>query len=340
MLKVVPDNVNIGFIAHKNKIFAISLFIVVGSILLFFTRGLNYGIDFKGGYVIEVRFPTSPVLPELRKKLSENYDGEVSLQQFGSSDRDLVIKLEKIDKKTEENTAKAATSAKLSENTGPSSSIDAEENVQIINKVKATLGSGVVYRKVETIGPTVGAELVKNAMKSVIFAILAIIVYIAFRFEWQFAVCGLIALAQDCIGLVGAFSLFNLEFKATAIEAILTTASYSINDSIVIFDRIRENIRRYRKMSMPDLVNKSINETLSRTVLTAGSTLLGVLALCLFGGSVILSFSLPILIGISLGTFSSIALSAPLLLLFKIDRVRMENKGPKNNRIRAVQNEQ
>jgi preprotein translocase subunit SecF len=296
MIKLIPENVNINFIGHRNKIFVLSLFIVISSIVLFLVRGLNFGIDFKGGYVIEVRFPVAQELETLRQNLSHNYAGDFALQQLGSDGQDIVIKLQR-----------ATESEELS-------------NVEIISKVKTILGEDVVYRRVETIGPTVGDELVRNAIKAVVFSLLAIAVYIAFRFEWQFAVCGLIALAQDCIGVVGAYALFRMEFNATAIVAILTTASYSVNDSIVIFDRIRENIKRYRKMPLPELINKSINETLSRTVLTAGTTLLAVLALCLFGGEVISSFSTPIFIGISLGTFSSIALSAPLLLLFKLNR--------------------
>ncbi|GHS92211.1 hypothetical protein AGMMS49949_03970 [Alphaproteobacteria bacterium] len=310
MIKLIPDNVNINFVGHKNKIFIVSLSIILGSLFLFFSKSLNYGLDFKGGYVVEAQFPTPPDLSLLREKLAKAYPGEISLQKYGTKGKDLKIKLERIEE-TENSAAMG----------------DEAEHVVVINKIKAVLGEGVTYRKVETIGPNIGKELVNNAIKAVIFSLLAIAIYIALRFEWQFALCGLIALAQDCIGLVGAYALLWLEFNGTAIVAILTTASYSINDSIVIFDRIRENLKRYRKMPMLELINKSINETLSRTVLTAGTTLLAVFALCLFGGEVIASFSIPIFIGIALGTFSSIALSAPLLLFFKIDREKMANKG-------------
>jgi preprotein translocase SecF subunit len=309
MIKLIPDNVNINFIGHKNKIFVTSLLIVTFSILFVLIAGLNYGIDFKGGYVVEARFPAVQGLDDLRQKLSANSFGDFSLQQLGKDGRDIVIKLQNEDTIPTENVQASAPNEEGQSSTN-----------QVIEHVKAVLGEGVVYRRIETIGPTVGAELINNAIKAVVLSILAIAIYIAVRFEWQFAVCGMIALAQDCIGVVGAYSFLKMEFNASAIVAILTTASYSINDSIVIFDRIRENIKRYRKMPFPELVNKSINETLSRTVLTAGTTLLAVLALCLFGGEVIAAFSLPIFIGISLGTFSSIALSAPLLLLFKLDR--------------------
>lgn len=322
MIKLIPNDVNINFIGHKNIIFSFSLFIIIGSLILFFFQGLNYGIDFKGGYIVEARFPNPPNLSHLRQNLSEHYS-DISLQQFGADGRDLVIKLEKTHSK---DVKQETVSDQISEK---------NEHVLVINKIKSLLGEGITYRKVETIGPTVGKELVNNAIKAVILSILAIAIYIAFRFEWQFAICGMMALVQDCLGLVGAYALFKMEFNATAIVAILTTASYSINDSIVIFDRIRENIKRYRKMPMPELINKSINETLSRTVLTAGTTLLAVLALCLCGGEVIASFSLPILIGIAFGTFSSIALAAPLLLFFKLDREKMAEKG--HYKITAVQ---
>lgn len=311
-IKLVPDHVNINFVKFKNIAFAISATIILGAIALFFGKGLNYGIDFTGGYVIEARFDAAPNLGDLRQKLTEHYGG-ILLQQIGSDGRDLVIKLER--------------KGDVVEATEVSEQSEAEEHAAVVNEIKSVLGEGVTYRRVETIGPTVGKELVSNAIKAVLFAILGIALYVAIRFEWQFAICGMLALAQDCLGLIGAYVLFEMEFNATAIVAVLTTASYSINDSIVIFDRIRENIRRYRKLSMPELVNRSINETLSRTVLTAGTTLLAILALCLCGGEVIASFSLPIFIGIALGTFSSIALAAPLLLFFKLDREKMENKG-------------
>ncbi|MDR1598135.1 MAG: protein translocase subunit SecF [Holosporales bacterium] len=367
MIKLIPDNVNINFIGYRQYIFIVSALIIVASVLFACTKGLNYGIDFKGGYVVEARFPEVQDLEVLRQKLSAHYPGDFSLQQVGADGHDVVIKLEMLDADatkeqvsagaagnagavtdagaiaganagtgTEANAAteaiagaqtnaQAATNANISNAQQNSTESDATKasHAQVIEKIKSAIGEGVTYRRIETIGPTVGSELVSNAIKAIVFSIIAIAIYIAFRFEWQFAICGLIALAQDCIGLVGAYSIWGMEFNATAIVAILTTASYSINDSIVIFDRIRENIKRYKKMDMPELINRSINETLSRTVLTAGSTLLAVLALCLFGGEVISTFSLPIFIGISLGTFSSIALSAPLLLLFKIDREKI-----------------
>jgi preprotein translocase SecF subunit len=329
MVKLIPDNVNIDFIKYRQLVYGVSALIVLVSLLLFFTKGLNYGIDFRGGYAIEAQCPAPPNLTDLRKQLEKAYAGNISLQQMGANKQNLLIKLEQSKKKATTSSAASTSPAR------PPGLLDAvtaqdqesQEHVAVINKIKAVLGEGVTYRKVETIGPTVGEELIKNAIKAIVWALLAIAVYVALRFEWQFAVCGVIALAQDCLGLLGAFCLFRFEFNATAIVAVLTTASYSINDSIVIFDRIRENLKRHQKMPIHELINLSINETLSRTILTAGTTLLAILALCLFGGSVIASFSVPIFIGISLGTFSSIALSAPLLLFFKLNREKMADKG-------------
>ncbi|MDR0631099.1 MAG: protein translocase subunit SecF [Holosporales bacterium] len=316
MIKIIPDNVNINFIGQKNKVFILSFIVILVSMLSVLVTGLNYGIDFKGGYVVEARFPVEQSLENLRQKFAASSFGDFSLQQLGKDGRDIVMKLQSTDTDTDAIADQPEDQAGQTDSTEGNSR---SEN-KVIEQVKAVLGEGVVYRRIETIGPTVGAELIHNAIIAVVLSILAIAIYIAIRFEWQFAVCGMIALAQDCIGVVGAYSLLKMEFNASAIVAILTTASYSVNDSIVIFDRIRENIKRHRKMPMPELINRSINETLSRTVLTAGSTLLAVLALCLFGGEVISAFSTPIFIGISLGTFSSIALSAPLLLLFNLDR--------------------
>lgn len=270
--------------------FAIILIITcLGSV---FFKGLHYGIDFQGGYIFEVKMPTTqPNIQELREKLGALDLGDVAIQQFGASD-ELSIKLEKSD--------------------------DGEQQAIAVQKIKDTLGKGVVYKKVETVGPKVGAELVSNAIKAVTFALLAMICYIAIRFEWQFGICAIAALVHDCAIIFGMFSIFPMEFNEMSITAILLTASYSINDTVVIFDRIRENLKRYKSMSIKDLINKSLNETLSRTTLTATTTLLAVLALYIFGGKMIAMFSLPILIGIVVGTFSSIFIASPLLMFLNL----------------------
>jgi preprotein translocase subunit SecF len=262
-------------------------------------KGLNYGIDFKGGYIFEVRMPSAPDITDLRNKLNECELGEVAIQEFGT-EKDLMIKLER--------------------------SEDGEGQESAIKKVRNTLGEGVVYKRIETVGPKVGEELVSNAIKAVSFALIAMLLYIAIRFEWQFGVCAIAALFHDCALIFGMFSIFPLEFSETSITAILLTASYSINDTVVIFDRIRENLGRYKKMALNELINLSLNETLSRTALTATTTLLAVLALYLFGGKVIASFALPIMVGLIVGTFSSIFVASPLLMFLNIKRKDVEPK--------------
>lgn len=294
-LQIVPYNTNINFIGFRFIPFAIAALITIISITGVMYKGLNYGIDFKGGYILEVRMPNAQDVTQLREKLNVLNLGEVMIQQIGS-ERDLLIKLEH---QHGDQTAQAVA----------------------IDKVKSTLGAGVDYRKIDTVGPKVGAELVDNAVKAILLSLIAMLVYIALRFEWQFAVCAVVALAHDCIAILGLFSLFpSFEFNETAIIAVLITAGYSINDTIVIFDRIREGLRKYKKMELGELINKSLNETLSRTTMTATTTLLAVTALYLFGGKVISAFSLPILLGIIIGSFSSICLAAPLLMYLKIKR--------------------
>lgn len=310
-LQLVPHNTNINFVGMRFVTFAIAALFAIISLTSIFTKGLNYGIDFKGGYILEVRMPTAVDPGQLREKLSALHIGEVMLQQAGTN-RDFLIKVEadgnEDDKKQTESIQNQP------------SNKDAQANTEVVTLVKNTLGNDVEYRKIETVGPKVGAEMVQNAMKAIGFALIAMLFYIAVRFEWQFAVCAIVALAHDCIAILGLFSVFPMEFNETAIIAILITAGYSINDTIVIFDRIREGLIKYRKMDLPDLINRSLNETLSRTMLTAITTLLAVSALYFFGGEVIAKFSLPILVGIIIGSFSSICLAAPLLLNLKLKR--------------------
>ncbi len=286
-LQIVPYNTTIDFIGKRFITFAIAGLMVIASLYGVFFKGINYGIDFKGGYIFEVRMPGPTDVTELREKLSSLGLGEVSLQQFGTA-QELLVKIERQEGSD-------------------------DKQSQAIEAIKKTLGNGVDYLRVETVGPKVGAELVRNGMKAVGFALIAMLVYIAIRFEWQFAVCAILALAHDCIAILGLFSLFPFEFNETAIIAILITAGYSINDTIVIFDRIRETLNRYKKMSVAEVINRSVNDTLSRTIMTASTTLLALLALYFFGGKVISTFSLPIIIGILIGSFSSICFAAPLL---------------------------
>jgi preprotein translocase SecF subunit len=288
-LQFIPHDTNIDFVGKRSFAFAFSIFLTVGAIGAFFWKGLNYGIDFVGGYLLEVRTSEKADLSGMRKTLSDLNLGDVSLQEFGSL-QDVLIRI-------------------------PSLEGDARTWSTSLERVKNALGASVEIRRTETIGPKVGRELIENATYAVILSLLAILIYIWVRFEWQFAVCGVIALMHDCIVLLGLYSLCHfLEFNTNAIVSFLLTASYSIHDTVVVYDRIRENMKKTKTMPLPDIINLSMNETLSRTILTTATTLLALLAMCCFGGAVILEFSFPLLVGFSFGGFSSVCLSAPLLL--------------------------
>lgn len=292
ILNLIPHNTNIDFVGKRK----ISFTLVIVSTLIFLisllTKGLNYGIDFKGGVVMEVRMPQDPNLTDIRESLEKLNLGEIAIQEFGSK-RDLVIKFENI--KEQSSIPESA-----------------------VNSIKEILGSGVEYQKIDLVGPKVGDEMVHNALMAVLWALFGILVYIAFRFEWRFSVCAIVALAHDCFLIFGMYSLFPLEFNETAITGILMTAGFSINDTIVVLDRIRENIKRHRDITLEEILNKSINETLSRTILTVVTVFLSVLALYIFGGSVIALFVTPILVTLVIGTLSSIFVAAPLLLYFNV----------------------
>lgn len=305
-LHLIPYGTKFDIIGKSKFMFTIALAAIITCFSFIIFKGMNYGIDFKGGYIFEVKMPSEPDIQSLRDKLGSLNLGEVAIQQFGAKE-DLMIKLEKPE--------------------------EGKSQALAIQKVKDTLGEGVIYKKVETVGPKVGSELVSNAIKAVTFALIAMLLYIAVRFEWQFGVCAVVALFHDCAIIFGMFSIFPLEFSETSITAVLLTASYSINDTVVIFDRIRENLKRFRKMDLKELINLSLNETLSRTTLTATTTILAVLSLYLFGGKIIAALALPIMVGIMVGTFSSIFIASPLLMYLNIKRDEekdLKNKTPAN----------
>lgn len=287
--ELIPHDTKIDFVGNRFYTFAISACAILICLLSLFFRGVNYGVDFRGGLAIEIRTEKTADVAELRKTLGGLNLGEVALQQFGS-DRDVLIRI-------------------------PNSSEETREPAAIVTEVKNALGDNVEYRRVETIGPKVGAELVDNAIYAVIISLVAILIYIWFRFEWQFALCGIIALVHDIIILLGLYGLFHyFEFNINAIVALLSTASYSIHDTVVVFDRIRENLRKYGNITIREVLNKSMNETLSRTILTSFTSFISLAVLCIFGGKVIFDFCFPILFGLVFGTFSSICLSGPLLI--------------------------
>ncbi|MDR1267565.1 MAG: protein translocase subunit SecF [Holosporales bacterium] len=298
-LQLIPHDTKIDFVGKRFIAFAISIALTIAALGTFFLRGLNYGIDFVGGYVLEVRTTEKADLTDMRKKISDLNIGEVSLQEFGSA-QDVLIRI-------------------------PSAEGNEQTRAASLARVKEALGASVEIRRTETIGPKVGKELVENAIYAVVLSLLAILAYIWARFEWPFAICGVIALVHDCIILLGFYSACHfLEFNTNAVVSFLLTASYSIHDTVVVYDRIRENMKKLNATAFPEIVNMSMNETLSRTILTTATTLLALLALCLFGGEVISEFSLPLLVGFSFGSVSSVCLSSPLLLYTKAGVKRQE----------------
>ncbi len=288
-LRLIPPDTNFRFIALRKRAYVISILLIVASLASLAVQGLNFGIDFVGGTLIEVRTKGPADISAMRQTLSALDRGEVGLQEFGQP-TDVLIRIQQ---QPGGDAAQQATVA----------------------AVKEALGDSVEeYRRVEVVGPKVGGELIEAGAISVALALLAIMAYIWFRFEWQFGVGAVLALAHDVITTVGVFSILQLEFNLSTVAAVLTIAGYSINDTVVVFDRVRENLRRYKTLPMTDLLNKSVNETLSRTVMTSATTLLALFALFFLGGEVIRDFAFAMIWGVIIGTYSSVWIASATLL--------------------------
>jgi len=305
-LKLVPEETNIDFIGKRYLAFAFSLILILGSFSLLSTKGVSLGIDFTGGTMIEIRVSEAPDLGNMRDQLNRLGLGAVSIQEFGT-ETDVLIRL------PEQAGGEAVQQA-------------------AIDKVHASLdsqfGDGAVdYRRTEFVGPQVGAELKKSGAFAVLFSLMGILVYVWFRFEWQFGVAAIVALVHDAIATIGLFSLTQMEFNLSTVAAILMIAGYSINDTVVVFDRIRENLRKYKKKPLEELFNMSVNQMLARTLMTSLTTLLALGALWLFGGEVIQGFVNALIFGILIGTSSSIYVASPALLFLHV-RGRANNGNP------------
>ncbi|MCB1721311.1 MAG: protein translocase subunit SecF [Rhodospirillales bacterium] len=304
-IRLVPEETNFNFIGLRFLAYALSAALVLGSIGLAVQRGLNFGIDFTGGTVIEVRTPEMPDLAELRALLNDLDLGAITLQEFGSPE-DLLIRLPE-------------------QKGGIEVQQMAIEDVrEALNDIYADAGE-VDYRRTEFVGPQVGSELKKQGLMAVLFSLAGILAYVWFRFEWQFGVASIIALAHDAIVTIGLFALTQMEFNLSTVAAILMIAGYSINDTVIVFDRIRENLRKFKKMPLPELFNKSVNEMLGRTLMTSGTTLLALIALYVFGGEVIQGFIYALIFGIVVGTYSSVFVAAPVLLNTGLKRGEIQN---------------
>ena len=295
----VTKDTNIDFMKARKFTYTLSFLMVILSCVCIAVKGFNYGIDFSGGILMEIKSENKIDLEKVRAQLSDVDIDEVNLQTIGENGDEIMIR---------------AQARELNE----------KEQMAVVNKIKALLGTDYEYRKVELVGPQVGDELKKAGIIASVIAILAISVYIWFRFEWQFALGAMVGLIHDILTTVGLLSLFGFDFSLTTVAAVLTLAGYSVNDTVVTYDRIRENLRKYKKMPQYELLNKSINDIFSRTILTGLTTMLAALALFIFGGDTLRSFSFTIVWGIIVGTYSSIYVSAVFLNLFDLRKSQEE----------------
>ena len=296
---IIKDT-NIDFMKARKFTYALSILLIAASIASIALRGFNYGIDFSGGVLIDVRSKNGPVdVDKVRNELSGLKLDELNLQAVGTTGEELMIRAQ-------------------------ANNADEESQRIAVNQIKEILGPDFTFEKVESVGPQVGKELKVAGVLASVFAILAISLYIWFRFEWRFAVGALLGLFHDVFITVGLMSIFHFDFSLTTIAAILTLAGYSVNDTVVTYDRIRENLQKYKKMPQYDLLNKSVNDIFSRTILTSITTLLASSSLLIFGGDALRSFAFVITLGIVIGTYSSIYVSVALLNLFDLRAVPSE----------------
>ena len=291
--RLIADQTNIPFLSFRKIAFALSGALALLSVALLPTKGLNLGIDFRGGTLIEVRMPGEAAdIGAMRAALRGLGLGEVALQEFGTP-TDVLIRVER----------------QIGDQAQQLAAVD-----QVKKALGETFGPDISYRRVEFVGPKVSEELFRAGAEAVLLALIAILAYIWFRFEWQFAVGSIVALVHDVVLTLGVFSLFGLEFNLATVAAILTIVGYSLNDTVVVFDRVRENLRKYKKMPLPELLDRSLNDTLARTLMTSLTTLLALIALFVFGGPVIRDFTFALIWGVVVGTYSSLFVAAPLLL--------------------------
>jgi len=304
LLKLVPDNTNIGFVRIRFIAFVVTALLTVAALAAVGTRGLNLGVDFVGGLMIEAQFPSPPPLDKVRSTIDGLQVGTSSLQQFGDP-RTVSIRLP-----IAENADEGATNA-------------------VVGKVSAALKQnfpGVTFTRTDTVSGKVSGELIRNGVLAVILAVFGIAVFSWLRYEWQFGVSTFVAIVHDVVMTIGFFAVTQLEFDLNIVAAVLTIVGYSINDKMVIDDRIRENMRKYRQMDMKALIDLSVNETLPRTVMTSVTVFLALGALLLWGGHVLRGFSAAMLLGVVVGTYSSVYVSSSLLISLGLEPAKFDRK--------------
>jgi preprotein translocase subunit SecF len=299
----MKNNINFSSLFNKANIFSICIFLI--SLFFIFFKGLNYGIDFKGGTLIELRVTKDNIsISDIRSSFLNANLGDVSVKEFGKKG-DYLIKIEKTGNKN--------------------SNFITDLKNEIIKKID----SDVNFRRVENVGPKVSSELLQSGLLAIGLSLIAMLFYIWIRFEWQFSLGAIIAIFHDVIITVGIFSILSFEINLSIIAAVLTIVGYSMNDTVVIYDRIRENINKYHKLDINDISNLSINETLSRTIITSLTTLLALVSIFILGGEILRGFSFAMILGVIIGTYSSIFVASPILKFFKVSYKTMEKNEDK-----------
>ncbi len=299
---MITSNINFASNFKKANLISITLFIL--SIFFMIFKGLNYGIDFKGGTLIELRAENDINETSIRDSLNTMDLGDINVKKFGK-DRDYLIKVEQIN------------------------SNDNNLIPEIKERLSKNLNTKIDFRRVENVGPKVSAELLESSVIAISLALMAMLFYIWIRFEWQFSVGSIIALFHDVVITIGIFSLLSLEINLSIIAAVLTIVGYSMNDTVVIYDRVRENLLKYNRVSISDIANLSINETLSRTIITSVTTLLALLSIYILGGEILRGFSFAMILGVLIGTYSSIFVASPILKFLKVSSQTLEKKEEK-----------
>jgi len=294
-IRWIKKDLKINFLKVKNIATILSILAIISSLFFLVYKNLNFGIDFKGGTLIEIKKDKELSIAEIRNQLSELNIGDIQIQTFGSDDI-ILIRIEN------------------------STNLIVNADMSSIELIRSKLGSDVIIQRTEIVGPKVSSELIQKGIIAIIIAVFLMLFYIWVRFEWQFSIGAVTALIHDVMITMGIFSLLQIEFNLSIIAALLTIIGYSMNDTVVVYDRIRENLRKYKQMNIFDLINQSLNETMSRTLLTSVTTLLALFSLYFLGGEVLKGFTLAMIIGVFIGTYSSVFIASQIILYLNVKR--------------------
>jgi len=306
-MRFLKDKTNFDFMRLCNVAMMLSVALMVGSVVLLFVRGLNFGLDFTGGTLIEVSYPAAPQMADVRANLAASGHADAVVQTFGAAN-EIVVRIPPRD----------------------SGSSDAELSTEVLHALQQGVEGEVLMRRVEFVGPQVGEDLTEQGILAVVYALIGIFIYVMFRFQWRFSVGAVYATIHDVVICMGMISLFQVEFDLTVVAAILAVIGYSLNDTVVLFDRIRENFPRLRKSLPAEVINISINQVLARTIMMSFTTLVVLVALFIFGGAIIHSFAYTLIVGVVVGTYSSIYIASSSLLYLgvsKYDLMQVEKEG-------------